>query len=539
MRAVAGTHVVSLGLNLTSAARKGCLGFAIRRTDHSEGEGYWMRGFKTFRSVLPSLAAGTTVSSRAHPFQMFQWADYTAKPGHRYTFEVIALRGAPAALVEGPSVTIPIRTEPEWDGPHSVFFNRGAVSSQAYAQRFGNADPAKVGEAAWAWLSRGLVEALQTFITRAKDKSFGLYGAVYEFQEDEPLEALRAARKVAQVRIRFDGIKNGPGPKNVAAITKHGLGQVCRPVTNGKIMHNKFFVLTKDDVPVAVWTGSTNLTENGIYGHSNCGHVVEDESVAGAFLRYWKELADDPELPALRAWNAGENPNPPATWKKGTSVVFSPRSAADGEAVLGALADLAGRAGSALFMTFAFGMNAKFKTVYETKDDVLRVALMEKEGNGAQLAQGRKDIARIRKRGNVIVAVASNLRLNSFDRWVAERAKLTAEANVKWIHTKYMLVDPLSDDPIVVTGSANFSKASMDANHENLLVIRGNRRVADIYLTEFMRLYNHYAFREAVAFARKNKEKTWKPQYLAEDASWQEQHYEPGTSRYLRRSYFS
>jgi phosphatidylserine/phosphatidylglycerophosphate/cardiolipin synthase-like enzyme len=61
-----------------------------------------------------------------------------------------------------------------------------------------------------------------------------------------------------------------------------------------------------------------------------------------------------------------------------------------------------------------------------------------------------------------------------------------------------MLVDPLSDDPTVVTGSANFSDASTSTNDENMLVIRGNKRVADIYFGEYMRLYSHYAFREAV-----------------------------------------
>lgn len=62
-----------------------------------------------------------------------------------------------------------------------------------------------------------------------------------------------------------------------------------------------------------------------------------------------------------------------------------------------------------------------------------------------------------------------------------------------------MLVDPLSDDPIVITGSANFSKASTDSNDENMLLICGNTRVADIYLGEYMRLWNHYAFREWLA----------------------------------------
>lgn len=38
VNAIAGTHVVTLGLDLASAQRKGCLGFALQRTDHTEDE---------------------------------------------------------------------------------------------------------------------------------------------------------------------------------------------------------------------------------------------------------------------------------------------------------------------------------------------------------------------------------------------------------------------------------------------------------------------------------------------------------------------
>ena len=48
VRAISGTHVVFLAFDLTPAARKGCLGFAIRRIDKTEGEEYWLEGLKTF-----------------------------------------------------------------------------------------------------------------------------------------------------------------------------------------------------------------------------------------------------------------------------------------------------------------------------------------------------------------------------------------------------------------------------------------------------------------------------------------------------------
>ncbi len=538
VNAVAGTHVVVLGLNLSNSRRKGCLGFALQREDHTEDERYWMRGMKTFKATEGIVGPGDQFSSREHPFQTFQWSDYSAKPDHDYTYRVVPLYGTPKTLKEGDDVRVRVRTEDESGTGHSVFFNRGAVSSQEYARRFQNKDPDQVGEAAYRWLSRGLLEALIAFIQRAKGPAYGLYGAVYEFQWNAVLDAIRkAAANGAKVRVVYDAIDKDSGPrsKNQAAINNANIKSRCIERTEGTLMHNKFFVLTKNDKPVAVWTGSTNLTENGIFGHSNCGHVVEDASVARSYLEYWNRLEGDPQTKDIKTWIGAHNPAPPKPWTDDEMEIFSPRK---GLNVLDWYARIADRAKKALFMTFAFGMHKSFQQVYEQNDGVLRFALMEKEGNGAQLEQGRKDIKRIRGLPNVVVAVANNLEMNSFDRWLKERKKLTPTAHVKWIHTKYMLVDPLGTDPVVVSGSANFSEASTERNDENMIVVRGKPGVADIYLGEFMRLHAHYAFREAVEEDRK-KRKKFKRQHLKETDAWQRDYFTKGNQRYLRRRYFS
>src|SRR5262249_39342116 len=151
---------------------------------------------------------------------------------------------------------------------------------------------------------------------------------------------------------------------------------------------------------------STNLTENGIYGHSNCGHIVEDKRVAAAYFAYWKELKKDVPTRDDRTWISSHNPNPPDPLSDNPTVIFSPRS---GLALLERYGEIAGSAKDALFMTFAFGMNKIFKEVYEQPDNILRFALMEKEGNGAGLAQGKIDINRIRRRPNVVVAIGRNI----------------------------------------------------------------------------------------------------------------------------------
>jgi phosphatidylserine/phosphatidylglycerophosphate/cardiolipin synthase-like enzyme len=111
---------------------------------------------------------------------------------------------------------------------------------------------------------------------------------------------------------------------------------------------------------------------------------------------------------------------------------------------------------------------------------------------------------------------------------------------VAYIHSKFLLRDPLGADPIVVTGSANFSDDSTNANDENMLVIRGNRRVADIYFTEFNRLFNHYYFRSVLEQVLRETPDADQDAslFLAEDDGWL-QKYAPGTLRTKRVDMFA
>src|SRR4029077_25158 len=138
------------------ARRPGLRGFAIRRTDHTENESYWMSGTKVVRSVEPHPAPGLQYSSLKQPFQTFQWADYSAKPGYNYTYTIVAMYGDPGALEQRTSVDVSVTTEPIAEAEHTIHFNRGSAATQEYARRFQTKRPHDVGQAAYDWLSRGL-----------------------------------------------------------------------------------------------------------------------------------------------------------------------------------------------------------------------------------------------------------------------------------------------------------------------------------------------------------------------------------------------
>lgn len=548
VNAIAGSYVVVLGMNINDADRAGLRGFAIQREDMTEGETFWMKGMKTFQSVDPHPAAGEQFSSLVHPLQTFQWADYSAKPGYTYVYKVVAMTGNPSALQQRASASVTVTTENIVDD-HTIHFNRGAAASQEYARRFQNKAPSQVGQAAYDWLSRGLVEGIVAFIERAKGAGFGLKGAFYEFQWPVVLTALHDAKtRGASVEIVFDDIDNETGPHgdNEDAIKLAQLKAVCTPRSNGTLMHNKFLVLTEKNKPKALLFGSTNLTENGIYGHANCTHVVEDATIAAKYLEYFKKLKTDPVTTGksnpYKQWTITNTPAPAQAFTNGMAPVFSPRSNLKALQWYGTLA---GSAKDALFMTFAFGMNPVFKTVYGQQDQVLRVGLMEKEWNGKNKEAQIAAIRKIQALPNVVIAIGNRIPMNGFDRWLGEIDRITNPVNVHWIHLKFMLVDPLSNDPTVVTGSANFSDASTSTNDENMIVITGNRRVADIYFGEYMRLYSHYSFREAVKIFLDNnphaKPEDMKQGFLIEKGDWTAPYFDPKdkTGKRARRIYFA
>jgi len=501
VQAIAGTHVVLLGMNMPKKQCSGLLGFAIHRTDETEREAYWLSGFKTFESVVPHPAQGVNYSTRQHPVQGFTWSDYSAKPEHDYTYEIIALRGTPKALVEAEKVTVKVTTEQEKDPSttHHVHFNRGVAASQAYTRRFRDRSPQQVGPAAFDWLSRGAAEAIRDFIGRAKSKDWGLRVGAYEFTDDHVLQSLKDAWKKskADVKVLYHARNDSQKKANETAIANFGIGKICQPrnAPGLALSHNKTIVLTYKGAAKAVLTGSTNYSEGGIYGHSNVVHICEEPDIAAKYLQLWDELAKNVKRSLVCPILATLSPLPKAA-SNGTNAIFSPRP--DLTALERYAAD-AKNAKDALFATFAFGMNPLFQDAYKNGKSGLRYALMEKLSGptktDAQRKANEKAIKDLRSMEQNKFAVGAFLAEGAFDRWAKEKLS-GLNVNVRYLHTKYMLVDPLGENPLVITGSANFSKASTESNDENMLYIRGDKRVADIYLGEFMRLYSHFAFRE-------------------------------------------
>jgi phosphatidylserine/phosphatidylglycerophosphate/cardiolipin synthase-like enzyme len=405
-------------------------------------------------------------------------------------------------------------------------------------------------------LSRGLEEGLLGFIGQAVDSTFAIHAAIYEFQKPKLLEALtRAAARGVDVKVAYHArckiVKGKPDPKdktagrNNDAIKAAGITFATprNADPQGAIMHNKFVILLKKNAatnkfdPTAVWTGSTNWTDGAIYGQLNVGHAVFNPTVAQAYDNYFQLLHDNKSAPDMKRQTVALTPVPKdrASIPHGATPVFSPQAKLDMIALYASLcAD-----GKMVMVSAPFVLHPDIlKTFKATPAGTLRFLLADK---GSSL--GKAGAVQLFEHGNsVAVATTLSSELHDFQGRLLEHEESFHHSGVH-IHSKIIAVDPFGSDPVLVTGSANFSNNSTNTNDENSLIVRGDTAVMDIYVTEFMRMFDHYWFRahlQGKTEGSKAKGKTPQERLagLKEDAGWSDSFFKDGDRDMLERLAF-
>jgi hypothetical protein len=80
-----------------------------------------------------------------------------------------------------------------------------------------------------------------------------------------------------------------------------------------------------------------------------------------------------------------------------------------------------------------------------------------------------------------------------FAYWQKELLKLPNAHAI--IHDKILVIDPMSSDCVVITGSHNQGFRASYANDENFIMVRGHQPLAQAYATHVMDVYDHYRWR--------------------------------------------
>lgn len=534
---VAGTSAALLSIKISDETlnKPDFLGFEIIRDDKTEDESFPLKGFKYFKETAKKVGDGQLFSTEQHPVQSFVWQDFTVKSAHSYVYHVIPVYGKPAKLNYQPGCILPLQTEAKYGKTHSVFFNRGVAGSVAYTREFENKKPEEMTEEerqkALVWLSRGLDEALEGFIQEAIDNKYTIRAAFYEFTFQPVLKKFAAAVQAGlDVQIVYDGRKEKD--ENDEAIAAAGLPRtavfnnsninVLTPRTNDPSAapsHNKFMVLLKDGKPLKVWSGSTNITDKGIYGQCNTGFIIADADIAALYFKYWVILQQDPEPAAFKAETKKLQPAllSPGDFTNDITVFFSPR---DNTKVLDTYASFVSTAKELVCGIFPFSFSTAIKEALGEPTDHLKYILVDKKSNAEGISSNDK---------NTVIVNGDYFAKELFE-WMQEinsgillNKGHSSSIGTNYVHNKILLIDPLGANPVIIVGSANFSNPSITSNDENTVVIRGGdelKRLGDIYFSEFNRIFHHYFVRNAAKEINKNGNTNNDPIQLKTDNSW-------------------
>ena len=104
--------------------------------------------------------------------------------------------------------------------------------------------------------------------------------------------------------------------------------------------------------------------------------------------------------------------------------------------------------------------------------------------------------------------------------WIAEvtRKNFLSQIGHAIVHSKVLVIDPLSSNPVVVTGSHNFSAPASEKNDENLVIVRGHKRLAIAYASHVMSVYQHYRYRSYIREMLAQGKTPWS--YLDDNDQW-------------------
>jgi len=305
-------------------------------------------------------------------------------------------------------------------------------------------------------------------------------------------------------------------------------------ISNGHIGHNKFMVYVDgNDTPQAVLTGSTNWTASALCGQSNNSVIVESSEVAKFYLDYWNRLkADDSQQAAdFRIENTQSHETTLDQGNTKLKVWFSPNTKdkskpAKNPIIPPDIEDVFGIMSKAkqaiLFLAFQPGKPSIIDKLAECEQNnpslFIRGAVTDAEAvqEFDTLLFHRSASPGESVESEVVAATAVH---DQFSFWQRELLKLSPCSH-GIIHDNIIVVDPFSDDCVVITGSHNLGYRASYNNDENLVILQGNSVLARAYAAHVMDVYDHFRFRYMVqqhkqdAFTALETDDKWQDKYF-------------------------
>jgi phosphatidylserine/phosphatidylglycerophosphate/cardiolipin synthase-like enzyme len=332
-------------------------------------------------------------------------------------------------------------------------------------------------------IAQGLIPIAGELITRIDNATATLDICAYSLTDAAVATAMiNAHNRGVQVRFitEHDNLSS-----QTAALESAGIPVIDDTfgINSGSgLMHDKFAVLDyqgSSDVANIVWTGSYNLTTNGSTVNANNGIAIQDEGLSGAYTAEFNEMWGSggvvPDAGASRfGWRKTDNITHNFTiGGHQIGVYMSPSDGVD-TAIENAIATADHEIA---FCILAFTRADIMLAMKAKWDDNVHYPNFLVEG----VFDAQNAASQYSQWWNMSGQSGSYIWSPPADVWVDSLRPAGA-----LLHHKYMIIDGNhpGSDPIVITGSTNWSNNGIEDNDENLVIIH-DAEVANQYMQEF------------------------------------------------------
>jgi phosphatidylserine/phosphatidylglycerophosphate/cardiolipin synthase-like enzyme len=228
------------------------------------------------------------------------------------------------------------------------------------------------------------------------------------------------------------------------------------------LMHHKFMIVDAASVNNSwVWTGSCNWTYTDMYTNYNNSILVQDQALAQAYVLEFEEMwgSSTANFDTIASKvGAQKTDNTPHIFNIGGRTVASYFSPSD-------------------------NTTDKIEASLYSADHDIEFCILSYTRN--ELGTAIRDE---HQAGTLEHGIMENINDNGSEyNWlIGQGVNLLADNHSTDLHHKYAVVDAgaINSDPLVVTGSHNWTTAAEERNDENTLIIH-DADIANLYLQEF------------------------------------------------------
>lgn len=490
-----------------------CLGFALYRQEKG-GSTTVVETWVGFDDEVEQHKQGEHRPSTEWPVQKTSWTDFTAPPKGLVRYGVVpVLRDGEKGLKLGAKTpnlwTDYVSSEPT--GLLAPWFNRGTISAQWLSRAIG-AKPTSAqtlekaistpGNKIRDFLKGALGARLLALLAEARENKVDIYLALYELNDPELVAALCAMKGTAHVVLGNSTGKSDATAedtdKNAGVLKRANVDVVRRNIAPARYAHNKFVVFCDGaGNPQRAWTGSTNWTRTGLCTQNNNGLEITDRDVAKAYLDHWKVLYKAASTTPKSLATDGDHGLDFSVAKAKTSIWFTPTTKS------GDLAQATKLIGDAEYGVVCLMLNpgndgllgpilekAKDPRLY-VRGVVNDFPAQGRDSPRDQLNLLTSDGDHQVFKGKQIADVIRPAAIDASGDWWGREIKNTGKFMVA-VHSKVIVLDPAGKNPVVMTGSHNFSRRASTKNDDNLLIVQGDSQLAFAYAARVVSIYGTY-----------------------------------------------